>query len=527
VSQGLFDGLDETARDELYVRSRSRVLSAGAVLCRAGDRSDSLYLVECGVLHVLDGNTGALLGRQRAGDVVGEVALLTGEPRSATLLARVPGVVSELPREAFFAVAARHPVLLANLAGILGRRLVERTTAAPAKITALVTGPAGWAGTAAAFATARAASAAPLTVLDATGAGAGLAGEMTAPGSGIASARELRARLDAAAAAAPVLLHVRTDHGDLAELLDYCDRTVAVLPAGGGPDAAVAALLPSDVDRVEPTADPAWVGRRLARASVGIAFGAGGAKGWAHVGALRSLQRAGYVVDAVAGSSIGAWVGAWTALGYEAGTVEHLLRDRFDADAVQTMFRRGGTDGAAVMARLARETTSDAGFADLAMPLAVLTADLSAQRPVSLTEDGVAEALVAAMTVPGLYPPVRRGHQRLVDAVVLTPVPTAALAGVDVTIAVNPLGRQALPGWPGEPGPGRASRDRDSVVESLELASFGAAAAQTAAASVPVTPRFGPGTWRDFRHADRFLAAGEEAMEQALSGLRALAHPGP
>ena len=41
------------------------------------------------------------------------------------------------------------------------------------------------------------------------------------------------------------------------------------------------------------------------------------------------------------------------------------------------------------------------------------------------------------MTVPGLYPPVRRGDQRLVDAVILTPVPTAALAGVDVTIAVN------------------------------------------------------------------------------------------
>src|SRR5262249_27980227 len=97
------------------------------------------------------------------------------------------------------------------------------------------------------------------------------------------------------------------------------------------------------------------------------------------------------------------------------------------------------------------------------------------------------------------------------------PVPTAALAGVDVTIAVNLLGRQALPAWPGEPGPERTVRDRDPVIESLELASFGAAAAQTAAASVPVTPPFGPGTWRDFRHADRKLAAGEEAIEQALS----------
>ncbi|MGH3196966.1 MAG: patatin-like phospholipase family protein [Streptosporangiaceae bacterium] len=525
MSQGLFDGLDETARGELHAELRLRVLPAGAVLCRAGDRSDSLYLVERGVLHVLDGNTGALLGRQRAGDVVGEVALLTGEPRSATLLARVPGAVSELSREAFLAVAARHPALLANLARIVSRRLVERTTAAPAKITALLTGPAGWAGAATAVATARAASATPLTVLDATGAEAGPTGRRTAPGSGITPAHELRARLDAAAAG-PVLLQVRTDRGDLAELLGYCDRTVAALPADGTPDAALAAQLPGDVTRVEPTVDPAWLGRRLARASVGVAFGAGGAKGWAHVGALRSLQRAGYVVDAVAGSSIGAWVGAWTALGHEAGTVGQLLQDRFDADAVQAMFRRGGADGTAVMARLARETTADAGFADLAMPLAVLTADLAAQRPVSLTEDGVADALVAAMTVPGLYPPVRRGDQRLVDAVVLTPVPTAALAGVDVTIAVNLLGRQALPAWPGAPEPERAARDRDPVVESLELASFAAAAAQTAAASVPVTPRFGPGTWRDFRHADRFLAAGEEAMEQALSGLRALARPG-
>ncbi len=527
VSEGLFDGLDETARDELRAQMRARELPAGAVLCRAGDRSDSLYLVARGLLHVLDGNTGALLGRQRAGDVVGEVALLTGEPRSATLLARVPSAVSELSREAFLAVAARHPVLLANLARILSRRLVERTTAPSAKVTALLTEPAGWAGAVTAVATARAASAAPLTVLDATGAEAGPIRGTTARGSGITPAHELLTRLDAAAAAGPVLLHVRHDRGDLAELLDYCDCTVVVLPADGTLDAALAALLPSDVNRVEPTVDPAWLGRRLARASVGVAFGAGGAKGWAHVGALRSLERAGYVVDAVAGSSIGAWVGAWTALGHEAGTVEQLLRDRFDADAVQAMFRRGGADGAAVMARLARETTADAGFADLAKPLAVLTADLAAQRPVSLTQDRVADALVAAMTVPGLYPLVRRGDQRLVDAVVLTPVPTAALAGVDVTIAVNLLGRQALPAWPGAPEPERAGRDRDPVVESLELASFGAAAAQTAAASVPVTPRFGPGTWRDFRHADRFLAAGEEAMEQALSGLGALARPGP
>jgi NTE family protein len=530
MSQELFDGLDERAREALQVELRPRVLQAGAVLCQAGDRSDSLYLVERGLFHVLDGDTAALLGQQRAGDVVGEVALLTGEPRSATLLARVPSAVSELSREAFLAVAARHPVLLANLARIVSRRLVARTTRpARAGITVLLTGPAGWSGAAAAVATAQAASAAPLTVLDAGGAGAhpisGTAGAENSIAARQIQTPELLARLDAAAAAGPVLLHVGADHANLAELLDYCDCTIAVLNDALDPD--VTALLPTEVNRVEPTMDPARLGRRLARASIGVAFGAGGAKGWAHIGALRSLQRAGYVVDAVAGSSIGAWVAAWTALGHDAGTVGQLLRERFDTDAVQAMFRRGGAEGIAVMKQLARETMRDARFADLAMPLTVMTADLAAQCSVSLTEDKVADALIAAITVPGLYLPVRRGEQRLVDAVVLTPVPTAALTGVDITIAINLLCRQALSAWPGAPEPERVARDRDPVIESLELASLSAAAAQTAAASVPVTPRFGPGTWRDFRLADRFLAAGEEAMERALSGLHALARPGP
>ncbi len=72
----------------------------------------------------------------------------------------------------------------------------------------------------------------------------------TGPGSGITPTHELLARLDAGAAAGPVLLHVRADRDDLAELLDHCDHTVAVLPAGGTPGAALAALPPGEVNRV-------------------------------------------------------------------------------------------------------------------------------------------------------------------------------------------------------------------------------------------------------------------------------------
>ena len=182
---------------------------------------------------------------------------------------------------------------------------------------------------------------------------------------------ELLAAIDAAVGT-PVLVRVPSDAEHLTQVLALCDRTLAV----AGPRVRG---LPAGAERVDPGVDPARLGRRLARASVGIAFGAGGAKGWAHVGVLRSLERAGYVVDAVAGSSIGAWIGAWTALGHDAAAVERLLREHFDDYAVHAIFRQGGPQGIAVMTRAARETTRDAQFADLDMPLSVLAADLAGQ----------------------------------------------------------------------------------------------------------------------------------------------------
>jgi NTE family protein len=259
---------------------------------------------------------------------------------------------------------------------------------------------------------------------------------------------------------------------------------------------------------------------------VGLALGAGGAKGWAHVGVLRSLEQAGYVVDAVSGSSIGAWIGAWLALGHDAERIDRLMREHLGPESVELIFRRGGPEGVAELERAARATVEDATFDDLDIPLSVVAADLAGRRTAVITDGLLADALVSAMTVPGLHRPSRRGDQRLVDAVVLTPVPTEALTDADVRVAVNLLGGVVLPAWPGASATSRVPPDRDPVVESLELASHAAAAAQTAAAEIPLTPVFGPGTWRDFTLADRYLTAGEEAMDGALGALAALAKPG-
>ena len=165
------------------------------------------------------------------------------------------------------------------------------------------------------------------------------------------------------------------------------------------------------------------------------------------------------------------------------------------------------------------------------VPLVVMATDLAGRRPVPITSGPLHAALVPAMAVPGLYSPIQDGQRRLVDAVVTMPVPSEAMigAGADVVVAVNLLGRETLASWPGEdpsdPRARPAGAARDPMVEALEVAQIDVAARQAALADVPITPRFGPGTWRYFHLADRYLAAGEEAAEAALPRLAALARP--
>lgn len=563
VDIALFDGLEGKPLEEVYGRFRPRHFDAGEVICRAGEPGESLLVIRQGLVHVLAGEpTGdttkgrsgpVLLARQRPGDVVGEMALLTGEPRAATVVAQLPTDALELQREEFLSLAARFPVLLANLARILSRRFTAQGAGARrarrARAVTLVMGRGGLAHMGDVLAAARLASPRQVDTID-----------LTAASQDAQTTNEALARLEASLRGGDIVVTVvRPDHCDLPLLLDYMDRVVALMNRDearalvsrlGGTAERIELVELEEGERRPAGADPArvvrkwsgeprksdlaWLGRDLAGTKLGLALGAGGAKGYAHVAAIRTLQRAGYTIDYVAGSSIGAWVGAWLALGMNADTIEQTLRSGFTADVAEAVFRRGAAgqpSGTEVMARLAHETTAERRFESLGTPLIVMATDLQGRRPAALASGLLHEALVATLTVPGLYPPVERGPERLVDPVVLTPVPTEAVitAGADVTVAVNLLGRETLPAWPGEdppePRPWPAGAARDAVVEALEVAQIDEAARQAELADVPITPRFGPGTWRYFHLADRYLAAGAEAAEAALSQLGSFARP--
>ena len=112
------------------------------------------------------------------------------------------------------------------------------------------------------------------------------------------------------------------------------------------------------------------------------------------------------------------------------------------------------------------------------------------------------------------------------------PVPTRAAfdAGADVVLSVNLMSRETLAAWPGEaprePPPARmGSRMIDTLLEVMDLAQLDSSVRHAELADVTVTPRFGPGSWRDFHLADLFLAAGREAAEEKLPALRTLVRP--
>lgn len=276
-----------------------------------------------------------------------------------------------------------------------------------------------------------------------------------------------------------------------------------------------------------------------ARPTVGLALGAGGARGFAHLGVLRVLERERIPVDLAAGTSIGALVGAAYASGRAANEVEALLRDCFTPEAVRRLFSfdpagARPTDttetGALALAAILRRVVGDRTFDDLALPLLVVATDLEARREAVFSRGGLVEALLASSAQPGAFPPVEVGGRGYVDGVVAAPVPTAALAaaGADLIVGVNLYGREDLPCWPADapepidPAPFRIPRLLDSLFRMQDRQQVDLGERLMARADVAIVPCFGPSTWRDFHRADQFVAAGEAAAEAALPQLRSL-----
>jgi NTE family protein len=192
-----------------------------------------------------------------------------------------------------------------------------------------------------------------------------------------------------------------------------------------------------------------------------LALGAGGARGLAHIAVVEALDEMGLRPTAIAGSSIGAVIGAGYAAGLSGRAMRrHLIKLAHDRGEVlrRVMAARAVAwseilgagfgnplvvDGAkfydAFLAELLPET-----FADLAIPLILVTADLHAREAMVFSEGPLKPALAASMAVPGLVRPIELDGRVLVDGGVVDPLPFGCLRGTaDVIVAIDVSGGAA------------------------------------------------------------------------------------
>ena len=174
---------------------------------------------------------------------------------------------------------------------------------------------------------------------------------------------------------------------------------------------------------------------------IGVALGSGSARGWAHIGVLRSLAEAGIEPEVVCGTSIGALVGAAFASG-QLDPLETWARAIKRLDVVRLMdvtSARGGVLAGARLFEQMRQSGYDRRIEDLDKAYAAVATNLETGREIWLREGSLLEAVRASISVPGLLAPYRRGDSWLVDGGLVNPVPVSVChaLGAEFVVAVN------------------------------------------------------------------------------------------
>lgn len=624
IETALFAGLDAAERRALEVRLRPHRFAPGAIILHQGQWSRALHLVRQGVVSVTVGDS---FGHQREvarlgpGEIVGEMAVLTGQPHSATVSAIGPAETLTLGHDDFLTLLAGSPRLAQNVLRALSERLsrtsrwqvADERAATVAVLSPFDEGAAPILALNLAISVARqtrrrvllavdeATLAGPLRPLggaalpalervagDGTavaahrGAGPGhpaLRGVQICPlrdggagtiAAGVATAavevlgdsyravvlgsvaggeagddlgRAMRALVLAPvgrlreAAGAPAIASLRraglpvglvaTDLprppsvGELATLGDG-----AGLPVLRGLPVRLAALgaspLPPLVRRDRHGAVAAgidWLARDLAGFKVGLALGAGSARGFAHLGVLRVLEREGVPVDTLAGTSVGAFVGAYWSCGLALDAVADAMERTTRRPFGLTVPRTSLFSNRRIETRL-RDVVGERQIEDLAHPFAAVSVDLLTGEPVALHRGSLWRAVLASGAIPGLYPPVAYGDRLLVDGVIGMPVPTGVVAdlGGDVIIGVRLTPSRAA-GLAARPAQVNVADVFLGIIDVMQEAieSHG-----IARADLLIHPQVTKVPLRHFAEGRALIAAGEVAAEEALPVLRRL-----
>ncbi len=155
-----------------------------------------------------------------------------------------------------------------------------------------------------------------------------------------------------------------------------------------------------------------------------LALGGGGAKGNSHIGVIRRLEKEGYTIRSVAGTSYGGLV----AILYASGRTPDEIEEIFTATDQGSLYVRDSKDGPSLLGlsgvrKFLDEILGEKTFDDLKIPCAVTAVDVKTGREIVISEGYLRDGVLATVALPGIFPPHHLNDWELMDGGVLNPVP--------------------------------------------------------------------------------------------------------
>ncbi|MFC5742263.1 patatin-like phospholipase family protein [Dyella tabacisoli] len=455
----VFSHLDATALTALERELVWFCLPGGRPLFKTGEPADALYLLKSGSLGVFDSPT-QRIQQIAVGDSVGEISLIGSERRNRTVRALRDSELLRLDRAAFEALVGRHPQAMLGVARVAIERLLrrDRDEIEPDKprTFALLPLDANVPARALAMQLGQALETyGSCAVIDAEQ-GAGRSSDWFAEresqlrfviyldtGSDplwrqrcLRQADVLLLPTQAAQAARP---WPETIPG-LAVLARHRPMHLILLHAGHQPSLGAARRWRAQFSELPPDhlqhhhigyqADIARLARLVSGHARGLVLAGGGARGLAHLGALRALREAGHVFDAVGGTSIGAIIGAGVASEWELGAMTEVFRRAFVEDrplSDWTLPLIALTRGRHAT-RMLRGAFGALDIEDLPLPYFCISTCLSGGGMTVRRHGPLWLWLRASCAIPGVLPPVLHQGRVYVDGALVNNLPTDVMS---------------------------------------------------------------------------------------------------
>jgi NTE family protein len=244
------------------------------------------------------------------------------------------------------------------------------------------------------------------------------------------------------------------------------------------------------------------------RPKVGLALAGGFARGIAHIGVIRALKNAGVPIDVVAGTSVGALIGACYCANVPLNDMQRIAADTTFADFGRWTPSWLGLATNLRMERYLERFTAKKTFEELTTPLAIAASDIIDGISIYYTRGPLGPPMRGSCAYPGLFVPIQFEGRILVDGFLTAPVPVegALLLGADIVIAVYL-----------EAGSFNAPRTAADVISrSFSIIQRHADIAWRQQADVIIEPDVKPFVWDDFTRTDELVAVGEAAAQAAL-----------